>query len=631
MYHEYFGLRQAPFRITPDTRLFYDGGRRGEILDALVYAISSGEGVVKVVGEVGSGKTMLCRMLEVKLPRNIEIVYLANPSLSPEDILHAIALEMNLDVAPDANRLQVMHALQQRLLEKHAEGRQVVVFVEEAQSMPVSTLEEIRLLSNLETEREKLLQIVLFGQPELDRNLEAPAIRQLKERITHSFRLEPFTKDEVEQYIAFRLRAVGYRGPDVFSTAAHRKLVRTSEGLSRRINILADKALLAAFADNTHNVTPRHVRVAITDSEFHRRGGRGARIALVGGVVIGGAVIAAALLGRGPLASGVASLVRAAPPSVGARLPENRRSAEAAAPAANGATAVPASVRPGAAPSDPVRASTQPAKNPAAETTAAMHASTTVRAVAPAAENVAAAAAPTEAASAAGAGRASAGGADAPGIAPTLASPVDPAAGSVPTAQAAAHAEPASTAGKAGVERSADARPRPDAQSSPPSAGAAATAQRPASSVVNSPEAVTSVAVKGQTPSQNQAIASRSGGNSAAPEVGTDVPTLLAQRLQATKRWLAASPGDRYSIQLLVTDASNEGHLERYLAARQRQGELGRIYVYRTTIKGHAWFGVLYDDFGTYAAANRALQALPAELRRSKPYVRKVRDIGGAG
>ncbi|MCP4041707.1 MAG: AAA family ATPase, partial [Gammaproteobacteria bacterium] len=270
MYYEHFGLNEPPFKITPDTRLFYTGGNRGAILDAIVYAITSGEGIVKVVGEVGSGKTMLCRMLEVRLPESVEVVYLANPSLSPENILHAIAFEMRLPVDADANRLQVMQALQDRLLGKHADDRQVVVFVEEAQSMPLETLEEIRLLSNLETQRAKLLQIVLFGQPELEPNLSEPHIRQLRERITHSFDLPPFSKPETKEYLDFRMRAAGYRGPEVFSPSAVRAITNASTGLIRRTNILADKSLLAAYAAGVHRITGSQVKVALKDSEFGR-------------------------------------------------------------------------------------------------------------------------------------------------------------------------------------------------------------------------------------------------------------------------------------------------------------------------------------------------------------------------
>ncbi len=268
MYYDYFGLNQPPFRITPDTSLFFPGGDRGAVLDALIYAIVNGEGMVKVVGEVGSGKTMLCRMLEQELPDRVEVVYLANPSLSPENILQAIAFELKLTLDPDTSRLQVMHNLQEYLLKRHAENRQVVVFVEEAQAMPIATLEEIRLLSNLETQQSKLLQIVLFGQPELDELIANPEIRQLKERITYSFQLNPFVSEHIRDYLNSRLRASGYRAGEVFDKGAIRQIERYSKGLLRRVNILADKAMLAAFASNTNQVNAGHVKQAARDSEF---------------------------------------------------------------------------------------------------------------------------------------------------------------------------------------------------------------------------------------------------------------------------------------------------------------------------------------------------------------------------
>ena len=268
MYYEYFGLKQPPFKITPDISLFFPGGNRGAVLQALIYAVTQGEGIVKVVGEVGAGKTMLCRMLQVELPDNVEIVYLANPSLSPENILHAIAFELKLNVTETDNRLKVMNELQNYLLDRHAENRQIVVFVEEAQGMPIATLEEIRLLSNLETSQHKLLQIVLFGQPELDQMIATREIRQLKERITYSFQLTPFKTNDVKDYLNSRLRTCGHRSTDVFSTSAVRAITKYSKGLLRRINILADKSLLAAYAGNTHQVTSSHVKIAAQDSEF---------------------------------------------------------------------------------------------------------------------------------------------------------------------------------------------------------------------------------------------------------------------------------------------------------------------------------------------------------------------------
>jgi MSHA biogenesis protein MshM len=268
MYYTFFGLKQPPFKITPDTDFFFEGGNRGAVLEALIYAITHGEGIIKVTGEVGSGKTMLCRVLQARLPKTVETVYLANPSVSPEEIMHAIAFELQLPIGRDAGRLVVMQALNEYLVARHAEGRQVVIFVEESQSMALATLEEMRLLSNLETKQYKLLQIVLFGQPELDENLAKPQIRQLRERITHSFSLGPLKPEEVRAYISFRLRAAGYHGPDLFPPSAIRYMAQATEGLTRRINIVADKALLAAFADNTHNITPKHVRAAVRDSEF---------------------------------------------------------------------------------------------------------------------------------------------------------------------------------------------------------------------------------------------------------------------------------------------------------------------------------------------------------------------------
>src|SRR6185436_15467674 len=238
----FFGLTHPPFKITPDTDVFFEGGNRGAILEALIYAITHGEGIIKVTGEVGSGKTMLCRVLQTRLPSNVETVYLANPSVSPDEILHAIAFEMQLKAPKDASRLEVMHALNDYLVERHSRQRQVVVFVEESQGMPISTLEEIRLLSNLETQQHKLLQIVLFGQPELDDNLRQQNIRQLRERITHSFRLEPFAQGEVREYLMFRMRAAGYKGPDLFSNAVVKQIAKNSLGLTRRVNLIADKA-----------------------------------------------------------------------------------------------------------------------------------------------------------------------------------------------------------------------------------------------------------------------------------------------------------------------------------------------------------------------------------------------------
>ena len=247
MYLEHFGLREAPFRITPHTEFFFSGANRGATLEALLYAITAGEGMVKVTGEVGSGKTMLCRVLMERLPESVETIYLAVPSLTRDEMLAAIAGDLGIETS-GANTTKLVRSLQEKLIDIHSTGRQVVALIDEAHAMPLTTLEEIRLLSNLETGTEKLLQIVLFGQPELDQHLALPHMRQLKERITHSFTLGPLPPRDIKDYLAFRLRAAGYHGPDLFGPDVLRIIGEASEGLTRRINIFADKTLLAAFA-----------------------------------------------------------------------------------------------------------------------------------------------------------------------------------------------------------------------------------------------------------------------------------------------------------------------------------------------------------------------------------------------
>lgn len=268
MYLEHYGLTEAPFRITPHTDFFFSGANRGATLEALLYAITHDEGIVKISGEVGSGKTMLCRVLMERLPDTVVIIYLANPSLSRDDILYALADELGITVPEHSRSGAVMRALQETLVKLHAEGRQVVVLIDEAHAMPMETLEEIRLLSNLETNRHKLLQLVLFGQPELNATLVRDDMRQLRERITHNFSLEPLALEDIEKYLDFRMRAAGYKGPNVFAPAAIKLIAQASLGLTRRINILADKALLATFATGSHQVGTKEARAAIRDSEF---------------------------------------------------------------------------------------------------------------------------------------------------------------------------------------------------------------------------------------------------------------------------------------------------------------------------------------------------------------------------
>jgi len=290
MYLDHFGLDEPPFRITPHTDFFFDGADRGTTLEGLLYAIQYDEGIVKVSGEVGSGKTMLCRVLMERLPENVETIYLANPSFTRDEILRAIADDLKLETSGDSARV-LTRDLQAHLIESHARGRRVVILIDEAHAMPEDSLEQVRLLSNLETSRHKLLQIVLFGQPELDQMLAATSLRQLRDRITHSFRMRPLTQEEVSRYVTFRLRAAGYRGPDLFTRKAIALLTRASDGLTRRINILADKALLSAFALDTHAVDERHVQRAIADSELAPLATAKRPLAYVAAALAAGAVL----------------------------------------------------------------------------------------------------------------------------------------------------------------------------------------------------------------------------------------------------------------------------------------------------------------------------------------------------
>ena len=360
MYLDHFGLNEPPFRITPHTDFFFAGANRGATLEALLYAISHDEGIVKVTGEVGSGKTMLCRVLMERLPEHVETIYLANPSLARDEILFAIADELKVELANDRPS-RLMRALIEHLITLYAEGRRVVVLIDEAHAMPRETLEEIRLLSNLETNRHKLLQIVLFGQPELDDHLNTADLRQLMERITHGFCLEPLVRGDIERYIDFRMRAAGYRGPNVYSANAVRLIANASEGLTRRINILADKSLLAAFAANAHAVTVKEVRLAIRDSAFYRAKRNWRPFALAAAGVAGGLVIGLSVhsLLLDPAAAGSAalsappttlsaqapaSLTQAVPtPAAAAATPKRPRSAAAQPAAAKSAELAPSS------------------------------------------------------------------------------------------------------------------------------------------------------------------------------------------------------------------------------------------------------------------------------------------------
>jgi len=356
MYLEHFGLREAPFRITPHTEFFFAGANRGATLEALVYAITAGEGLVKVTGEVGTGKTMLCRVLMERLPETVETIYLAVPSLTRDEMLIAIASELGI-ATQGSSTTQLLRGLQDRLVALHAGGRQVVALIDEAHAMPLATLEEIRLLSNLETGKAKLLQIVLFGQPELDEHLNLPHMRQLKERITHAFNLLPLPPRDIHDYISFRLRAAGYHGPDLFGPEVLRIISDASEGLTRRINIYADKTLLAAFAAGTHTVSPDHARAAVSDTQIvvaPKTTSRSVAVAAAAGLACGIAIGYAGALFLNPATEIPAPAAAAAPPRAPVQAAAESPAPGAPPPAEAATPASPPAAQPPAGASGPV-------------------------------------------------------------------------------------------------------------------------------------------------------------------------------------------------------------------------------------------------------------------------------------
>jgi MSHA biogenesis protein MshM len=268
LYEAHFGLRELPFTITPDTGFFFPRSTHQDALNTLLVAARSGEGFVKITGEVGTGKTLLCRkFLNALDPGGFLTAYIPNPYLDPKGLLLAIADEFRVRYSQDVSQHQLLKFLNRFLLEAYARRKRVVVCLDEAQVMPLDTLESLRLLSNLETGRRKLLQVVLFGQPELDRRLAQPSIRQLKQRIAFSCGLQPLTPEETEYYLVHRLQVAGCRRPGIFARAAARRLHKASRGIPRLINILAHKAMMAAYGEGVRRIDEEHVRLAIADTE----------------------------------------------------------------------------------------------------------------------------------------------------------------------------------------------------------------------------------------------------------------------------------------------------------------------------------------------------------------------------
>jgi type II secretory pathway predicted ATPase ExeA/Na+-transporting methylmalonyl-CoA/oxaloacetate decarboxylase gamma subunit len=260
MYRGYFGLTQLPFKNTPDLHFFYEQASRKDILNALTYVIQRGDPIVKVTGEVGCGKTTLLRLLADSLDERFTLVYINSPNLTPKDLLFHIADELSLSFDANLPKFHLLKTLRHQLVSLHASGKNVVMLVDEAQAMSFDTLEEVRLLSNLETNTDKLIQIVLFGQPELDQALEKHQLRQLKDRISYNIHVAPLTAQEVQAYLNYRMRQASFKDLDFFDAKFSKMIHKLSGGLPRAINTIADQLLMAVFGAGDKRLKNKHFK-----------------------------------------------------------------------------------------------------------------------------------------------------------------------------------------------------------------------------------------------------------------------------------------------------------------------------------------------------------------------------------
>ena len=292
MYLEHFGLRQPPFGLTPDTSFFFTCSSYQEALNTLLVAARSGEGFIKITGEVGYGKTLLCRKFLAALNQDMRpttaigtqdhatpttatgrfvTAYVPNPYLEPRSLLLALADEFRVPLEKDADQHQLLKGLTYALLECASKGQHALVCLDEAQAMPLESLEVLRLLTNLETEKRKLLQVVLFGQPELNDRLQHHSVRQLRQRISFQYELRGLDRDELDRYLHHRLSIASYSGEPLFGRAVVSKLHRITGGTPRLVNIVAHKALMLAYGEGKPRVSARHIRDAAADTPEVRR------------------------------------------------------------------------------------------------------------------------------------------------------------------------------------------------------------------------------------------------------------------------------------------------------------------------------------------------------------------------
>lgn len=267
MYLYHFGLRELPFTLTPNTNFFLGLEPHNEALAVLLTALKTGEGFIKVIGEVGTGKTLLCRKLLNEIPEHFITAYIPNPYLKPDELRRALAMELGVKQAQRMSVQLLTQRIQHKLIDFHKEGRSVVLILDEAQALPEESLEALRLFTNLETETRKLLQVVLFAQPELDERLSQTNFRQLRQRITFSYKLRSMNSEEVQRYIEHRLQVAGYKGALLFNAHLCKKIALATKGIPRLVNILCHKMLMLTYGQGHYQINIKHLKSAVKDTE----------------------------------------------------------------------------------------------------------------------------------------------------------------------------------------------------------------------------------------------------------------------------------------------------------------------------------------------------------------------------
>jgi len=270
MYLYHFGIRELPFTLTPNTSYYFGLPSHKEAIEVLSTALQSGEGFIKVTGEVGAGKTLICRKLLNELPDGFVTAYIPNPYLSPAELRRSVAAELNVELPEGTDQQEFTQLIQRRLVEIHKQQKNAVLIIDEAQALPDESIEALRLMTNLETESQKLLQVVLFGQPELDDKLKQPKLRQLLQRITFSYKLRLMDADQLYQYVRHRMAVSGYRVEGLFDEACCNLLHKASGGTPRIVNMLCHKSLMLAYGEGVQKITLNHVKAAIGDTEAAR-------------------------------------------------------------------------------------------------------------------------------------------------------------------------------------------------------------------------------------------------------------------------------------------------------------------------------------------------------------------------